>query len=625
MEYVSGTDLSRLLKEKGMLPVAEACNFVHQAARGLEHVHQNNMVHRDLKPGNLMVTDEYQIKILDLGLALLSEAPVAFGGEITESGQVLGTLDYMAPEQCYETHTVDIRADIYSLGATLFALITGQPPFPSHQYPSLLQKLNAIAHASAPAISKFRSDVPRELAAIISRMLANNPVDRIQTPEEVVRSLLPFCSYAEEHVAIAVRDQTATIPSELLSSYTETVSPGDVSKRLFRGAFSRVAAPVAATIVLAAIAVFSVSGLLRTTNNASRSNAPDHLPDAQSLQQPITLEQQSSKRNFRSQRELAEYVISLGGSVFTCDVAGRSDWRLKVADLNNDSPVVMGVRFPRGTDVTVAELEPVLQAPSLRMFEIMFHQGLTREHLSCLREQLKPDELHTLILGTLSDSAITDEDVAALLDRLPRLRGLCLMHLSLDGSFIDSIVHPENVDGLTVTSPDQSILVSRPTTVTVRFMETLKTFPALETFELTNGKLTTDHYRLLAGFQSLKTCRLINTAAVAENLESIISLPRLESLNLMGTSLTDAHVATLSKASRLTLLDLRNNGISKEAMDRLRVELPGCVIESDFGRLEPTGTESSTAKSPQTLRGIQASPERHDEGSETRSSPNSSP
>ncbi len=126
MEFVEGTGLDVLVRQRGPLPVAEACEVVRQAALGLQHLHEHGLVHRDVKPSNLMLTPSGLVKVLDLGLARLVSGS-GQEGQITSPGQFLGTLDYMAPEQCDDSHAVDIRADIYSLGCTLYHLLAGKP------------------------------------------------------------------------------------------------------------------------------------------------------------------------------------------------------------------------------------------------------------------------------------------------------------------------------------------------------------------------------------------------------------------------------------------------------------------------------------------------------------------
>src|SRR5947207_4854580 len=129
MEYVEGKSLADVVQRKGPLPVAHACHYVRQAALGLQHAHERGMVHRDLKPHNLMLTPKGTVKILDFGLAKLASERQSRGG-LTQDNAVLGTPAYMAPEQAQKTKTADIRADIYSLGCTLFCLLTGREPFP---------------------------------------------------------------------------------------------------------------------------------------------------------------------------------------------------------------------------------------------------------------------------------------------------------------------------------------------------------------------------------------------------------------------------------------------------------------------------------------------------------------
>jgi WD40 repeat protein len=188
MEYVEGTDLGRLVQERGRLPVDRACEYVRQAALGLQHAFEQGMVHRDLKPHNLMLTPDGRVKILDFGLACFaSEAASAAG--VTGTGLVLGTVDYIAPEQADDSHEADIRSDIYSLGCTLYHLLAGQPPFPTG---TPLQKVMAHVEKNPQPLTELRPDVPEELMLVLERMMAKKPKDRYQTPAEVAFALEPF-------------------------------------------------------------------------------------------------------------------------------------------------------------------------------------------------------------------------------------------------------------------------------------------------------------------------------------------------------------------------------------------------------------------------------------------------
>jgi serine/threonine protein kinase/formylglycine-generating enzyme required for sulfatase activity len=191
MEYVAGQDLSQVVKGRGYLPVANAAFYIHQVAVGLQHAFERGMVHRDIKPNNLMLAvqgKKHVVKILDFGLAKATSEKGAEAG-LTKSGQMLGTPDYVAPEQTLDAHKADIRADIYSLGCTLYFLLSGGPPF---QEASLYEILEAHHTREPKPLNLVRPDVPVELAAVVAKMMAKDPTKRYQTPSQVARALVPF-------------------------------------------------------------------------------------------------------------------------------------------------------------------------------------------------------------------------------------------------------------------------------------------------------------------------------------------------------------------------------------------------------------------------------------------------
>jgi WD40 repeat protein/tRNA A-37 threonylcarbamoyl transferase component Bud32 len=189
MEYVEGNDLGKLIKQHGPLPVGQACEYVRQAALGLQHAFEKGLVHRDLKPANLLLTGAGQVKILDFGLARLIQETVPADDGVTPSGVVVGTPDYIAPEQARSPHQADIRADIYSLGCTLYALLAGRPPFASG---TALQKLIAHREERPRPLTDLRNDLPPGLVSAVDRMLAKDAAQRWQTPAEVAAVLAPF-------------------------------------------------------------------------------------------------------------------------------------------------------------------------------------------------------------------------------------------------------------------------------------------------------------------------------------------------------------------------------------------------------------------------------------------------
>jgi WD40 repeat protein/serine/threonine protein kinase len=197
MEYIDGHDLGYLIRQNGRLPVDWSCECIRQAALGLQYAHEKGMVHRDIKPTNLLVTKDSDsgrplVKILDLGLA--RGAGMRGGsGSLTQIGQFLGTPDYVSPEQGEDVRRADIRSDIFSLGCTFFRMLTAQLPF---QGESVIEKLAARETTDAPRVSSLRNDVPPELDAVVAKMLARDPKARYQTPQELAQALAPLARRA---------------------------------------------------------------------------------------------------------------------------------------------------------------------------------------------------------------------------------------------------------------------------------------------------------------------------------------------------------------------------------------------------------------------------------------------
>jgi serine/threonine-protein kinase len=227
MEFIEGTDLGKVVQLSGPLGAREACDCIRQVAAGLQHAHQLGLVHRDVKPANLFLVHppgcgqptpgqtwkrpaNPVIKIIDWGLARMQHAPdgaqpadaSAPCSPNREEGMLVGTADYIAPEQARDPRLVDIRADIYSLGCTFYFLLTGRPPFPGT---SLMQKLVQHQQAEPTPVRELRPELPEELAAIVHKMLAKQPESRYQIPLAVAVPLRRFCEAASSPGPSAAR------------------------------------------------------------------------------------------------------------------------------------------------------------------------------------------------------------------------------------------------------------------------------------------------------------------------------------------------------------------------------------------------------------------------------------
>ena len=186
MEYVEGVTLNNWLKRNPQAPQKVFASFILQAALGLLHIHENNLIHRDLKPGNLLIDKQGTVKILDLGLAKFTEDTGDLLSKV-QGANIMGTVDFMAPEQADGDLDLDIRADIYSLGATLYFLLTGgQAPFHGS---TVGAKMIAIQFQNPKPISDYRPEIDPRLEKIVERMMAKSPEDRYQTPAELIETL----------------------------------------------------------------------------------------------------------------------------------------------------------------------------------------------------------------------------------------------------------------------------------------------------------------------------------------------------------------------------------------------------------------------------------------------------
>lgn len=233
MEYVDGHSLNRWSREFGHLPVSWACEFIRQAADGLEYARERGIVHRDIKPSNLLVVygteaAPPQIKISDFGLARVMDVTASEDTELTVAGEILGTVDYIAPEQIHDSKSADTRADIFSLGCTLYKLLTGTVPYHGG---NVMEKLaNRVIHDPAD-VRELRSDVSPSLAEVITKMIQPDPADRYQAPAEVAEKLRAFGMVGHTDDWDEFSDAASTIVGEPEDNVEELYAAEDLSIR----------------------------------------------------------------------------------------------------------------------------------------------------------------------------------------------------------------------------------------------------------------------------------------------------------------------------------------------------------------------------------------------------------
>src|SRR5437762_10045783 len=237
-EFIEGTHLRDEVKRRGPLDLERAVYYTMQVAEALAHSSSRDVVHRDIKPSNLLVTADGQVKLVDMGLARLHQVESS-DDDLTASGVTLGTFDYISPEQARDPRIADVRSDIYSLGCTLFYMLTGQPPFPEG---TALQKLLQHNSDEPPDVRHFRPELSPRVAQLLTRMLAKRPSQRHQSANELIADL------------IGLGEQLG------LKSVTEygrlVVVPASAS------AFWNKAWQVVAALVLLAIGIFAMEAIL---------------------------------------------------------------------------------------------------------------------------------------------------------------------------------------------------------------------------------------------------------------------------------------------------------------------------------------------------------------------------
>jgi serine/threonine protein kinase/Leucine-rich repeat (LRR) protein len=573
MEHLDGADLARVADRFGRLPIADACELVRQAALGLEYAHQQGLVHRDVKPSNLMLTSEGEVKVLDLGLARLSDRDVPAGAELTTTGQMMGTFDYMAPEQGSDTHKVDIRADIYSLGATLYRLLCGAAPFAGESFNTPMKKMLALATREPEPLIERRPDVPSALAALIGRMLAKSPADRPATPRDVAVALAPFTAghdlkglaaqvpgstplsfgpaqplqKTEAYASVTQRDTTRRKPA--------TAENGPRSGRR-RWVMTATAAGVTA-LVLAAITVYRIQTsegtIVVKLDEADKAEVEAKLKDGGVQIVDLTKEQ--------------SYLITPARSKGV--PPGKYSVRAGAEGLH------LSVKDESGAEMTTDE------------FTIR-RGGKLVVHVSLTAPSAAPAETAKTTSAPEPDLPDSGKETANLPPDYDRERQAAEWVLSLGGGV--NVMTKDNKLFYVWVAP--AVLPTAPFTVRGVYLNGLRTktnddglanldgLRAIDSFSMVNGgELTAEGVRRLATLKTLRSISLHGHSIGDGGLEPLAALPDLESLSLQQVQLTDAGIPKLAKCRNLRML----------CVGRDRVTDAGCEAIAQLSQLESVG------------------------------------
>ncbi len=598
MEYMDGIDLSRLLKRHGKLPVPIACELVRQAALGLQAAHQSGMVHRDIKPANLMLARQEfgppVVKVLDLGLARLADDSGQAETELTTDNQIMGTLDYMAPEQAGSSKGADTRADVYSLGATLFTLLTGHVPFYNPEQQSIIQKLHALANQPLPDIREQRPDVPDDLAKVLEKMLAKEKDLRYAEPGEVAAALAPFAGNADLAPLLEEAKTTTSTPSLGRSTASWAIPSTAPTVYLPKPARRKPALIAAGLLLLLAPLVYLYAGtIIRFATNQGELaiEIDDPNIEVSIIQNGTVIKDKTKDREFTltalaGQIEVLEkdgiklttkkFQLTRGGkTTVTVTLKELADARLPKTQRDRDAAewvlslngrVIVETPQQRQT-VTGSSMLP--KSPfKLVLVDLQNNYKVKKRNLSYFQSVVNDDDLlHLNGLQHLTElnlaySGITDKGLEHLTN-LPNLAKLDLHFTQLKGLGLSHLTNLKNLEWLSLGG----------THITGQGFASLKFLPRLQTLNL--------------GFKP--------SQVIDKDLAHIKNVKSLTYLNLHETQVSDEGIGQLQELKHLEELRLTKTTVTANGIVKLQRLLPKCRIVWDGGVVAPM---PNSAKSP---------------------------
>jgi serine/threonine-protein kinase len=569
MEYVEGVDLARLVKEKGPLPVAQACEYIRQAALGLQHASERGLVHRDIKPHNLLVSRADKesktaargdvVKILDMGLARLQS-----GGDtgMTKDGAVIGTPDYLAPEQALNSKSADVRADLYSLGGTLYFLLTGQPPFLAEELTELLLK----HQMEQPAPLADRGvEAPYEVQEILDHLLAKRPEERFQTPAELAAAITPFCREGK------LAENTFNFFRHGDGEWGTRTLDERKAKRFGRST-RREAAPTRSeeeqrrknVVLLAAGGSAAVLALVLLGVVLylvfSRSTTPEPV-----VQRPTTIEAVGTiPAESPAERRAAAWALSLGGKVRITRAGDPEEHETtRSGDLPAKDFKLVAIELWGKREVNDTGLANVRGLPDLQRL-ILNGTSVSDTGLAGLKD------LPKLAVLDLGSTQVTNAGLAS----LQNMKELAILHLDGVQAISDAgLAHVKDLSRL-------QILSLRRTGVTGAGLRAIEGLRELHTLNLSEVPVRDEGLSHLRSLGSLTVLELANTGITDAGLASLSGLGRLQTVVLERTPVSDEGLKHLRGLTGLRVLDVRATQVTSAGVQDFQKSLRGCQVKS---------------------------------------------
>ena len=604
MEYVPGCDLAQLVNEQGRLPVEQAIDITSQAASGLANAHENDIIHRDVKPGNILLSDDGVAKVLDLGLARVREitSPVT---SLTRDGLTMGTVTYMSPEQAFDAKQADEQSDIYSLGCTLYFLLNGRPIFDE---PNSVQTVIAHRERPAPSLGEGRDDVPEGLERLFQQMVAKSPNDRPASMTVVQRELTKLQQELATQTAATSSSNKTDAQSGLNSSAradsgqnaSATTAIADAPQppthpnrgRLFKWAtlaiglaaiaalafvaFSKFAQPPSARSLATQLINDELSLFVATDVEEFQADYIEELPDG-----PFAITGAILYSNGRVSFE----TLKLPTDIDTLYVVSQAEDTLPLGDLpGREQFLDLGELSFDGYQISAETLKWVVAQPKLRVLD------LTRCELPEDWSAIVADAKFLTDL-TLTETTTTNadlEDVAKLKD----LRFLDVSNTQVTSDGLRSLSSlPITELGLTGLKLHASLkelqqfsrlrrLYVDGTNLADEMAEWIALLPELRLLHAGHTKLTTEGVRSLS---QIKTLRELGLRGLEVNsaVDGIVEIPKLRDLLLDNTDLDDEGLEKLSELQRLSYLYASGTKVTDAAVERFKLRVPSCLIVTE--------------------------------------------
>jgi len=596
MEYVNGSDLNQLVKTRGPLPATTAVDYVLQAARGLEHAHAQGIVHRDIKPGNLLLDANGTVKVLDLGLARLksSNGTTLQTDDLTSAGDVMGTAAYMSPEQAANTHDADARSDVYSLGCTLYFLLTGRPPYKADTFVNTI-----LAHREQPipSLTEQRDGVPEDVIALYRRMMAKKPDDRYPSMTAVIQAI-DECQAAWKEPAVAEPPAAERTTAQFPDTVVSRPKPSGKGK-LWRWAAGAIG------LALVAWLVFSVVFKVRTPEGTLVVKVNEPAAEVQIDGGKVTLTTPGEGQSVEIEVDAGTHLLKVrkgGFETFTKEFSirakGKEVVKATLVPIARPTASLDGTQPP----APLADKEaPPAADPHRQAAQTILNLGGRVAVLSVQGQQQvnDPSQLpsgrYALLHISLSDKGreVTDANTR-FLDDLKYVNQLELDDTSITDETLQHVCRVENLPHATltrtkITDRGVSLLAELKDLRNLEINDNpqigdgacsaIARLTRLRFLDLSGTSITDAGLAPLAALMNLRDLRLNDCKRItAGGLLHLQQLPSLQQLPLRGTSISDEAVVVLSQFRNLRLLDLRDTQVSQDGAGRLQALMPDCAV-----------------------------------------------